>query len=183
MFIQLKPLKSNNLRSVHPDIQLPFLAQYFRSDAIDFPPPPPTMPGMATSEVHVGVGIVVSPDRRKVLVCLRRADDYWGGWWEFPGGKCEGDESPADCIVRELQEEVGIVVRPMHPLTVVRHHYADRDRLVNLHSYLCELIEGTPTPIEVAQCAWLTPAELRGIRFLPANAPIISELEAHLRGK
>lgn len=135
---------------------------------------------MSASMVHVGVGIVVSRGRDKVLVCLRRKHDYWGGWWEFPGGKCEPNETPAECVVRELREEVGIVVEPTQPLASIQHHYADRDRLVHLHPFMCELISGIPTPIEVAQCAWHTPLELRQIRFLPANGPIIDDLEAVL---
>lgn len=135
---------------------------------------------MAANVIQVGIGIMVSSDRSKVLVCLRRATDYWGGWWEFPGGKCEMNESPAECVVRELQEEVGVTARPIKPLTTLQHHYADRDRIVHLHPFLCELVGGTPTAIEVAQCAWHTPAELRQIKFLPANGPIIDELEALL---
>jgi mutator protein MutT len=135
---------------------------------------------MAAKVVHVGVGIVLSEDRSRALVCLRRDNDYWGGWWEFPGGKCEPDESPADCVVRELWEEVGIDVKATESLTVIQHHYADRDRLVHLHPFICELIAGTPRAIEVVKCAWHTPAELREIRFLPANGPIIDELELFL---
>lgn len=131
--------------------------------------------------VKVGVGIVVSDDRTRVLTCLRRAGDYYGGYWEFPGGKCEPNESPADCIVRELQEELGITVRPVEELPLLQHYYADRDRHVELHPWLCELVAGAPRAIEVADFRWCIPAELLQLKFLPANGPLFSEISNRLR--
>jgi 8-oxo-dGTP diphosphatase len=125
----------------------------------------------------VGVGIVLSSQRDEVLACRRRAGDYWGGWWEFPGGKCAGNESPRDCVIRELREEVGITVAPTRVLTTIQHHYADRDRLVHLHPFLCDLVSGEPTAVEVAEIRWCTIAALRELQFLPANGPMIDELE------
>src|SRR5690606_17197373 len=43
-----------------------------------------------------------------VLVCRRRTTDSHPGKWEFPGGKIEPGESPADCVQREVAEELGV---------------------------------------------------------------------------
>jgi len=46
----------------------------------------------------------------KVLIARRRADDKQAGKWEFPGGKIEGNETPQECLRREMREEFGIDV-------------------------------------------------------------------------
>ncbi|HRK29926.1 MAG TPA: (deoxy)nucleoside triphosphate pyrophosphohydrolase [Tepidisphaeraceae bacterium] len=133
------------------------------------------------SLLRVGVGVVVSDDRTRVLACLRRADDYYGGFWEFPGGKCEPGETPAGCIVRELREELGITVEPIEQLPLFHHHYPDRNRQVELHPWLCRHIAGQPQLIEVADFRWCTPADLLTLHFLPANGPLIEEIRIRLQ--
>jgi 8-oxo-dGTP diphosphatase len=46
----------------------------------------------------------------KILVARRKADDRQAGKWEFPGGTLESDETPQECLQREMQEEFGIRV-------------------------------------------------------------------------
>ena len=46
----------------------------------------------------------------ELLVCQRPLEKRHGGLWEFPGGKCEPDESDADAARRELREELGVEV-------------------------------------------------------------------------
>lgn len=129
--------------------------------------------------IEVGVGVVVAD--AKVLVCRRRDDDAWGGYWEFPGGKCEAGESAVECVRRELREELGIEVHIDRPLPPLEHFYAERDRLVKLLPFLCRLANTSPPPraIEVAEHRWCDPRDLPTLRFLPANGPLIrSVLEA-----
>jgi mutator protein MutT len=142
--------------------------------------------------VDVGIGIVVDPSTGaptppRLLVCQRRADDYWGGWWEFPGGKREPPESIADCVVRELREELGIDVSIASTLPTIEHLYTDRNRLVRLHPHVCRLrrspdraAAAAPAALEVACFRWCTIAEIADLKFLPANGPIIAALAEHL---
>jgi len=68
-----------------------------------------------TRVIEVGLGLVIrtAGSGREVLITRRRADAVYAGYWEFPGGKVEAGESPEDCAVREVREEVGLIVRPL----------------------------------------------------------------------
>jgi len=60
---------------------------------------------------------------REVFICQRRADQPMGLKWEFPGGKIEPGETPAEALARELSEELGIVAEIGASITTVRHTY------------------------------------------------------------
>jgi len=57
--------------------------------------------------VRVAAAVVVHPDGR-VLLAQRPPGKHYAGYWEFPGGKLEAGEAPADALARELREEIGL---------------------------------------------------------------------------
>ena len=67
--------------------------------------------------VEVAVGILIRPDG-DFLLTSRPAGKVYEGYWEFPGGKLEFDESVEQALRRELQEEIGITIGPVHPWKV-----------------------------------------------------------------
>jgi mutator protein MutT len=62
----------------------------------------------------VAVGILLRPDGR-VLLAERPVGKPWAGYWEFPGGKIDTDESARQALVRELHEELGFEVERADP--------------------------------------------------------------------
>lgn len=138
-----------------------------------------------TRVIEVGLGLVVrdAPSPARVLITRRRSDTVYAGFWEFPGGKVEPAESPEDCAAREVQEEVGLVVKPQRRLAVVEHTY-EHGR-VRLNAWVCREIEpgGEPEPLEVADCRWCTLDEIPWDEFLPANSAIVRELAVYLAGE
>jgi mutator protein MutT len=124
--------------------------------------------------VRVAIGIVVAGDQ--ILICRRRANDSFGGFWEFPGGKCEAGETPEDCVRRELMEELAITVSPVRGLTSIEHRYPQS--LVTLYPFLCRLDSGEPRPLSASEFRWVAPASLREFRFPLANAGLLKTLAA-----
>ncbi len=112
----------------------------------------------------------------RVLVSQRPAGKDLAGLWEFPGGKMEPGEPPEEALVRELGEELGILVRPacLAPLTFASHGYADVHLLMPL--FACRRWEGTVQPLEGQALRWLRPAALRSLAMPPADAPLIPAL-------
>jgi 8-oxo-dGTP diphosphatase len=112
----------------------------------------------------------------RVLIAQRPEGRSMAGLWEFPGGKVEAGERPEDTLIRELKEELGIVVREacLAPLTFASHSYPDFHLLMPL--YVCRRWEGIPTAQEGQQLAWVRPNRLKEYPMPPADLPLISHL-------
>ena len=63
----------------------------------------------------------------RVLLAQRPEGKQLAGLWEFPGGKVEPGETPEQCLIRELKEEIGIEtdIPCLAPLTFASHSYDD----------------------------------------------------------
>ena len=134
---------------------------------------------MSTKVVLVAACALVDADGR-VLLAQRPAGKAMVGLWEFPGGKVEQGERPEQSLIRELREELGIVVSEacLAPLTFASHSYPDFHLLMPL--YVCRRWEGTVTALEEQKLAWVKPNRLRDYEMPPADVPLISHLMALL---
>ena len=119
---------------------------------------------------------VVEIDGR-YLVTRRHASVHLGGFWEFPGGKCDKDETLKDCLVRELLEELDVASRVGDELLATTHAYADRS--VELHFFRCELL-GEPRPVLGQEMQWVRREDLATLEFPPADAELIAILRQPL---
>jgi 8-oxo-dGTP diphosphatase len=134
------------------------------------------MPPSEKPLVLVAACALVDVDGR-VLVARRPPGKPMAGLWEFPGGKVHTGETPEACLVRELDEELGIEVEPpcLAPLTFVSHGYEPFHLLMLL--YVCRVWTGDPYPREGQAFRWLRPRELRRLDMPPADLPLIPFLE------
>ena len=132
---------------------------------------------MSAKLVLVAACALIDVDGR-VLLAQRPAGKPMAGLWEFPGGKVESGERPEDSLIRELKEELGIVVQEacLAPLTFASHAYPEFHLLMPL--YVCRRWDGTVTPREGQRLAWVRPNRLREYPMPPADEPLI----AHLTG-
>jgi 8-oxo-dGTP diphosphatase len=116
----------------------------------------------------------------RVLIAQRPEGKSMAGLWEFPGGKVEPGELPEQSLIRDLQEELGITVKPgcLAPLTFASHTYPDFHLLMPL--YVCRRWEGFVEAREKQKLKWVRPNELRNYPMPPADEPLISHLTALL---
>lgn len=115
---------------------------------------------------------LIDADNR-VLIAQRPPGKSLAGLWEFPGGKIEPGEMPEAALIRELQEEIGIVVRQdcLAPLTFVSHAYDDFHLLMPL--YICRRWEGTMAGREGQDLKWVRANRLRDYPMPAADIPLI----------
>ena len=108
----------------------------------------------------------------RVLVQQRPAGRHHAGLWEFPGGKLEPDESAEAALVRELSEELGIVVDPADcgPLA-----FASQPGLLFL-LFTVTRWTGNPRALDAAAIAWFALDALANLPMPPADRPLIAAL-------
>ncbi len=116
----------------------------------------------------------------QILLARRPPGKRLAGLWEFPGGKLAAGEMPEAALVRELSEELGILVREsdLAPFVFASHAYADFHLLMPL--YLCRRWQGVPTGREGQALAWVAPDRLDEYPLPPADRPLIPMLRDFL---
>jgi 8-oxo-dGTP diphosphatase len=130
-------------------------------------------PGKPT--LLVAAAALVDIDGR-VLICRRPEGKALAGLWEFPGGKVEAGETPETCLIRELDEELGIRVTQacLAPFVFASHTYEAFHLLMPL--YLVRRWEGVVTAREHSATAWVRPREMVDYPMPPADAPLVAWL-------
>jgi 8-oxo-dGTP diphosphatase len=125
--------------------------------------------------VTVAACALVDPDGR-VLLAQRPEGKPMAGLWEFPGGKVETGETPEQTLIRELEEELGIVVKEacLAPLTFASHSYPDFHLLMPL--YVCRRWDGIVSAREGQHLTWVRPNRLRDYPMPPADVPLVAHL-------
>jgi 8-oxo-dGTP diphosphatase len=110
----------------------------------------------------------------RVLIAQRPEGKNLAGFWEFPGGKIEKNESPETALIRELHEELGINTwgSCLAPLTFASHKYDEFHLLMPL--YICRKWRGIVQARENQALKWLTPAQIFKVKMLPADLPLVA---------
>ncbi len=126
-----------------------------------------------TSPIVVAAAVIEADGR---YLITRREKGHLAGLWEFPGGKLRPGETLAECLRRELREEVGAEVSVGEEIETVTWSYPERT--LRLHFFRCRLLGGEITPREGQAFAWVAPHELERYPFPPADASLVARLRA-----
>jgi 8-oxo-dGTP diphosphatase len=132
--------------------------------------------GDGRSPTRVGIALV----RKGRAYLVRRRPPTAGspmpGLWEFPGGKCEPGEGPAEATARECREEAGLAVVVGRLRRIITHSYPHG--LIELHYFDCILRDPEGEPAAGSGFRWMSARELPGLEFPQANGPVLDELAA-----
>lgn len=124
--------------------------------------------------LHV-VAAVITNNHHEILIARRPQASHQGGLWEFPGGKLEPGETPAQALRRELQEELGIEIAQFGPLLTVHHQYPDQAVLLDV--WRVWEWQGQPAGMEQQPICWVPPEQLNHYDFPEANWPVVRAIQ------
>lgn len=114
----------------------------------------------------------------RLLICQRRRDDAFPLKWEFPGGKVQPGETPAQALARELSEELGAAARVGPERYRTRHRYTELPRDLELIFFTAELNAALLRNLAFEEIRWERPAALLEYDFLPADRELVELLAA-----
>ena len=124
--------------------------------------------------INVSAGIIL---RHGQILAMQRPDGKpFAGYWEFPGGKVEGVETPGQTLCRELAEELGINVTRFRPFETVRHCYSQAEFIAQIHFFIIESFTGEPISLENANLRWIELPHALEMDFLPPDQRILHSL-------
>ena len=125
----------------------------------------------------VKVVAAVICDGERVFATQRGYGDY-KDLWEFPGGKLEAGETPAQALVREIREELDTQIEVGELLTTVEYDYPGFH--LSMDCFLARVLEGDLVLREHEAARWLGPDELDSVPWLPADRAAVARLKEKL---
>ena len=124
-------------------------------------------------QINVVAAVIRNTENR--ILATQRGYGEWKGWWEFPGGKVEVNETPEEALRREIREELSANIRVEWFLNTVEHDYPTFQ--LSMRCYLCTLESETILMNEHADANWITVSDFDNIKWLPADIKIVDQLK------
>lgn len=119
---------------------------------------------------HIVVSAAVIERDGAFLLTRRLEGTHLGGFWEFPGGKCDAGESLAEGLVREIREELDAEVDVGSEIHATSHDYPER--CVELRFFQCRLLT-EPRPALGQEMVWVRREDLAAYALPPADHELV----------
>ena len=122
---------------------------------------------------------VIRNDKNEIFCCKRGPGRALEGYWEFPGGKVEANETHEETIVREIREELKTTIEPIKYIGVSNYEYKDIEKpfSITMYAYECKLIQGKLELTEHTEKKWVMVEGLKSIKFAAADLPIVGMIK------
>ena len=130
---------------------------------------------MKTIRVVAAIIKAINENGEPIIFATQRGYGDFKGGWEFPGGKLEPCETPEECIVREIREELATEVKAEKIIGVVEYDYPSFH--LTMHCILCSVVSGDLKLLEHEDAKWLTRETLYSVDWLPADRLILEKIE------
>lgn len=119
------------------------------------------------------VAAIIHDGERRVFATQRGYGPYKDRW-EFPGGKMEAGETPAEALKREIWEELATRIAVERHVATVEWDYSEFH--LTMHCYLCSVESGHLELKEHEAARWLAADDLDSVDWLPADREVVSRL-------
>lgn len=129
--------------------------------------------------IEMATGILESDG--KLFIQQRKNEDIWGGLWEFPGGRLEEGEDPAETVIREYREETGFCVKVCGEITSVTHFYTHYKVILHCYAVMLagETVQPEPHLTAAQESRWVEPDELTSYAFPAGHRKLLDYMAAY----
>ncbi|WP_104024328.1 8-oxo-dGTP diphosphatase MutT [Vibrio hyugaensis] len=124
--------------------------------------------------IHIVAAIIFNQDRSQIFITKRPDDKHKGGFWEFPGGKVEQNETVEQAMIRELEEEIGITVTEQALFEHLEYDYPDKS--LKFDFITVSQFNNQPYGREGQEGRWVDIIALPNYAFPEANVPILERV-------
>lgn len=128
--------------------------------------------------IEVCCAIIVN--KSEILAVQRGPESHHPWKWEFPGGKVHPGETAAQCIEREIKEELGIGIEILEPLLSVEFDYGKGP--IRLMPFVCKVLSGEMILTEHVAHQWFLIDQWNDIDWLEADRDLILKNLYQLKG-
>ena len=122
----------------------------------------------------VKVAAAIIKDNNRIFATQRGYGEFKDGW-EFPGGKIEENETPREALVREIKEELDIIITVEKLIDIVEYDYPNFH--LTMYCLLCTIVAGDLVLKEHKAARWITKEQLGSVEWLPAGLELIEKIE------
>jgi len=105
----------------------------------------------------------------------QRGYGEWKGYWEFPGGKIEVNETPEDALKREIREELETEINVGDKVCTIEYDYPKFH--LSMDCFYAKVSSGGLVLKEHEAAKWLSKSELGNVEWLPADKMIIEKIK------
>lgn len=127
---------------------------------------------MSQPVIRVAAAVITDPEGRWLLVRKRDTAAYMQA-----GGKIEPGEDPRDAVVREIGEELAVVVDPARVRSVGRREAAaanEPGHRLEAHVFAVDGVTGVVATAEIAEAVWVTPEEAARLPLAPLTVDLLA---------
>ena len=121
--------------------------------------------------VRVVAAVIRQGDR---IFATARGYGEFKGQWEFPGGKIEAGETPQQALIREIKEELDVMVSVGDLIDTIEYDYPTFH--LSMDCFWCEITDGELKLLEAESARWLTRENLYEVPWLPADLNLIKKV-------
>lgn len=122
---------------------------------------------------NVSCAVIV---REGLILAANRSENVSNsGQWEFPGGKPQEGETPRDCVVRRVREELNVNINVLDQMNPFKVEVSD-DKAFNIYPFVAEIVDGKFELTSHSKAEWFLPMQLMSLAWPETDLPIIDEI-------